>query len=371
MNKPTLSTIIFEVTQACNHGCLYCYNYWNHPAWKKPALNSPKDVRPLLAHVLEQIECHHVTLTGGEPLLRTDLPEIVSFLQKRFVDVTVISNGHLLTDDLATDLIHRGAGFFELPLLSWRRKVHDHLSGSAGAFDAALGALANIRFHGGRAVAVVVATRLNLPDLYDTIKLAFGFGASGVMLNRFNPGGRGAAQLDDLIPTVSEMKAGLAAAETAATDFGIPVSCSIPIQPCLIDTTEYRHLSFGFCAAGSDRAYYTLDTAGYVRPCNHSPTILGNVWEDDFANIINSPCLSDFTAAVPAFCTGCDWQPKCQGGCKAAAQVCYGSLQAEEPFLRRNLDCARPIRGTDASRTFVPRAMDLDSMETKETLLKP
>ncbi len=361
MTRPRLQTIILEVTPACNHACLHCYNYWNHPDPATPsALStaplplSPKeeggprgkersDVRPLLAHVLDQIDCTHVTLTGGEPLLRPDLPDIVSFLAERGARVNLISNGHLLTDELAAELIERGVGLFELPLLSFRREAHDALSGATGAFDAVLAALAHIRYHQGQAVAVFVATRHNIAHLHDTLKLAFAFGVRGVMLNRFNPGGRGAGNIEELLPTVEEMRAALEVAEAATQEFKLSVACSIPIQPCLIDNSAYPHLGFGFCAAGSSRAYYTLDTAGNVRPCNHTPTILGNAWDEPFAHIIAPARLAGFVAAVPAFCAPCALRNECQGGCKASAQVCYGSLEGEEPFLRLNRNRAKPL----------------------------
>lgn len=341
MDRPRLQTIIFEVTQACDHTCLYCYNYWNHPDWRGDTLNGGGDVRPLLAHVLDQVDCRHVTLTGGEPLLRADLPEVVSFLNDRGAAVTIISNGHRLDDARAADLIRRGVGLFELPLLSWRREVHDELSGCRGAFDAVLAAIANIRHHQGQVVTVFVATRRNLPDLYDTLKLAFAFGAGGVMLNRFNPGGRGAGHIADLLPSAAEMRQALAVAEAASQKFRLPVSCSIPLQPCLIDMAAYPHLGYGFCAAGSDRAYYTLDTAGYVRPCNHTPKVLGNVWQEPFGEITGPGRLADFVAAIPAYCAPCSRRDACQGGCKASAQVCYGNLCGEEPFLRMNKEGLR------------------------------
>jgi radical SAM protein with 4Fe4S-binding SPASM domain len=204
--------------------------------------------------------------------------------------------------------------------------------------------LLNIRYHGGRAVSVFVATRRNLADLHDTLKLAFAFGVQGVMLNRFNPGGRGAHHIDDLLPTVDEIRAALQVAEDATQGFRLPISCSIPIQPCLIDMSAYPHLGSGFCAAGSSRAYYTLDTAGNVRPCNHTPTILGNVWATSFVEIVDQTRLADFVAAMPAFCTACARRDECQGGCKASAQVCYGDIGLEEPFLRCNLERARLVR---------------------------
>ena len=39
----------------------------------------------------------------------------------------------------------------------------------------------------------------------------------------------------------------------------------------------------------------------------------------------------------------CSQRGTCQGGCKAAAQVCFGSLSAEEPFLRYNRVIANPL----------------------------
>lgn len=343
MGRVLLSTLIVEVTRACNHVCRYCYNFWTHPgaAGKPNPSERPGDLQPLLARVLEQVECTHVTLTGGEPLLRDDLPEVVSFLASRHLRMNLITNGHLLTEARVADLIRRGVTLFELPLLSFRREVHDALCGTRGAFDAVLNALTDIRIHRGQAVVAFVATRQNIADLYDTLKLAFAFGARGVMLNRFNPGGRGAVYLEELLPTLEQMTEALDMAEAAAGELGLPVSCSIPIQPCLIDLARYPHLTFGFCAAGSERAYYTLDTGGNVRPCNHTPTILGNVWRETFEEIVASEQLAEFVAARPAFCDPCERRDECQGGCKAAAQVCYGDLRAEEPFLRANRHRAR------------------------------
>ena len=194
-NKPHLQSLIFEVTQRCNHACLHCYNVWQGepppPAAHYPRgeLDTARALR-LLAKALDESDCHHVTLTGGEPLLRVDLPVLLGFLRERKVQVTIISNGRLLDEQNAGFLIGQGVGLFELPLLSHRREVHDQLCAAPGAWDAALAAMANIRLRRGQVVTAFVATRLNITHLYETIKLAFAFGARGVMLNRFNPGGR-------------------------------------------------------------------------------------------------------------------------------------------------------------------------------------
>ncbi|MHB0877907.1 MAG: radical SAM protein [Anaerolineae bacterium] len=343
MTRPRLSTLIFELTRRCNHTCAHCYNFWTHPGHKPSVAPAEGDLRPLLAQTLDQVDCGLVTLTGGEPLLRPDLPAIVTFLAERDKRINLISNGHLLSEGVVADLIARGVGMFELPLLSHRREVHDALSGAVGAFDAVLAALAHIRRHRGHAVTVFVATRHNVADLQDTLKLACAFGARGVMFNRLNPGGRGATAIEALLPSLPELRQALAMAEASTQTLGLPISCSIPIQPCLIDLAGYPHLGHGYCAAGSDRAYYTIDTGGDVRPCNHTPTVLGNVWQQTLGEMIASPALQCFTAALPAFCRDCSRRAECQGGCRAAAQVCYGDLAGEEPLLRANRSQARPL----------------------------
>lgn len=357
MGKPRLQTLILELTEACDHACLYCYNHWRHPdAGRGEAFarkNRESQQTPagrclspaqLLARVLDQVDCDHITLSGGEPLLCDELLPTVRFLADRHMRMNLITNGHRLTDALTAELIAGGVSLFDLPLLSHRREAHDALCGATGAWDAVLAALAHIRAHRGQAVTAFIATRRNIADLGDTLRLAFAFGVRGVQLNRFNPGGRGAGHVEELLPTVDELRTALQVAEVAAQELGLSISVSIAIQPCLIDPADFPHLGFGFCAAGTSRAYYTLDRAGNVRPCNHTTTVLGNVCEEPFEDIIAPDRLSEFVAAHPAFCEPCRLRDACQGGCKASAQVCYGDLRAEEPFLRANRDEAKIIR---------------------------
>jgi radical SAM protein with 4Fe4S-binding SPASM domain len=104
---------------------------------------------------------------------------------------------------------------------------------------------------------------------------------------------------------------------------------------CLFDTSGYQRLGFAFCAADTDRAYFTMDPLGNLRPCNHSPTILGNIGERSFAELATGTRMREFMAARPTFCAGCVREEFCLGGCKAAAEAeaCFGSLTAMDPFL--------------------------------------
>lgn len=75
---------------------------------------------------------------------------------------------------------------------------------------------------------------------------------------------------------------------------------------------------------------------GNVRVCNHSPVILGNIKHDRFTDLYyNHPYVHRFRETWPAECANCDSELKelCGGGCKAAAEQCYGTLERVDPFV--------------------------------------
>jgi radical SAM protein with 4Fe4S-binding SPASM domain len=337
-----VGTLLFEVTRRCDHDCLHCYNAWRNALpyppspWPGGELDTA-DTLAMLDKVLRECGTRDVTLTGGEPLLREDLPELVAFLHDRGCRITLISNGSRLDAAALARLPAAHIDVFELPLLSAEAGIHDRLSGRAGAFDRVTEAVADLKLADATVVTVFVATKLNLATFEETAALALALGADGLMFNRFNPGGHGGRNLTQLQPSVEALRAALDTAERFCVDHALPVACSIAMPPCLFDHARWPHLSFGYCAAGTADSYYALDPAGNLRPCNHSMVVLGNVRERPFWELTDSETLRDFVAARPRFCEGCAEVERCLGGCKAAAEVCTGDLWACDPFLAANL----------------------------------
>ena len=332
-SKRRQDSFVFEVTQRCNHDCPHCYNAWKNPVDYPPGQLPTDETLAMLGKLLDETDASLVSLTGGEPMLRDDIYEIVEFLAARGVAVNLITNGSLLGEQNIARLVPDKVGVFELPLLSAERDIHDHLSGRDGAFDDVTLAVANLKAASQRVVCVFVATKLNLSTWRDTAEMAVALGADGIMFNRFNPGGAGAKNVAALQASPGELADALAAANEIVEQYEFPISCSIAMPPCLFETERYPKLTFGFCAAGTERAYYTLDPLGNIRPCNHSTTILGNIRRTSFWELADSPLMRDFVSARPPFCDGCRIADECLGGCKAAAEVCCGDISACDPFL--------------------------------------
>ena len=345
----TQQSFVFELTQRCNHDCLHCYNAWKNPVEYPAGELGTEETVAMLGELIDETHCSLVSLSGGEPMLRPDVFEIVDFLCDRGVAVNLITNGSLLDERAIERLGPEKISVFELPLLSSERAVHDRLSGRAGAFDDVTMALADLKAAGQRVVCVFVATKLNLPTWRETAEVAIALGADGIMFNRFNPGGRGGENIELLQASPEELTAALDTAQGLSEEYELPISCSIAMPPCLFDHARYPKLGFGFCAAGTERAYYTVDPVGNVRPCNHSPTILGNVRESGFRALADLPAMADFMAARPSFCAGCRMEATCLGGCKAAAEACRGSAWECDPFLEAfGAQAVRPTSGPDA-----------------------
>lgn len=326
-------SIIFEVTPRCNLACKYCYNVWkvrpDYPQGEMPA----DDVKVMLGRLLGETCSRHLTFTGGEPLLREDLEEIAVFLRDNGVAMTMVTNGTLLTEERAQSLFEAGVSMFELPLLAAEPALHDDLAG-AEAFHSTVEAYANARLAGGRVAAVFVATAKNITQWPEVIKLALALGAEGLSFNRFNPGGQGVENIAELALTDKEqLREALHIANEAVDKYGLQIDVPLPTPPCVFSPKEFPNLQFVGCAAGTKNAYWTLDALGNLRPCNHSPTILGNVLEQSFGHIVASQKAKCWVGEVAEQCQGCKWLSQCRGGCKASAEVCYGSLKRTDPFV--------------------------------------
>lgn len=334
-------SLLYEVTARCNLKCAHCYNVWKDDvAYSVHELPTGR-AKELIRIAIRGSRCRQFAFTGGEPLLRDDLEELVSLAASLCDRVTLITNGTLLPEERIQRLIGAGVSLFELPLNSSDRATHDDMAGGIESFDKVTRAAADIRYHGGALAFVFVGTSRNIDGWKQALEMGMALGAQSFLFNRYNAGGECHGHPESLMPSLAQVRQGLEVAEQYAVKYGLGIGASIAIPPCLIDPKDFPHVGFGFCAAGTERAYYTIDPMGNVRPCNHSPTILGNLFETSLRDIAKTPNLQQFMKARPEFCAACAIENDCLGGCKAAAEVCYGSLTACDPFLELNKASAK------------------------------
>jgi radical SAM protein with 4Fe4S-binding SPASM domain len=325
---------IFELTRSCNHQCLYCYNVWKGENYGKTRRQiSLDEIKQSILKLQSETEVESIGISGGEPLLREDLPEILSFIREQGITPVIATNGTLLTKDkVATTM----PALYEVTLLSHRPEVHDALTGCKGSWKAAFEGILNIKEANGNFIIVFVATKLNFMDIQKTTEMAIALGAVGLMYNRMNLGAGNIKNADRLLPTQSMIQENLDTLEKIGEQYGLPIVVSVVLEPCVIDTRDYKNIQIGWCPLGGENSYFTIDPEGNVRICNHSPVILGNILQDRFSDIYyNNPHVIQFRNTLPKECINCshDLKDKCAGGCKAAAEQCYGTLDRVDPFV--------------------------------------
>jgi len=123
LTKGGLFNINLEVTKRCNARCNFC-DYWK----EKPTGELSDYVE-----VVRKLDPLSVSLTGGEPLLRADLPELIASLRRSFgfLFISLITNGSLLTRENGVALWK--AGLDELSIsLDYLDERHDEGRGIHG-----------------------------------------------------------------------------------------------------------------------------------------------------------------------------------------------------------------------------------------------
>jgi pyrroloquinoline quinone biosynthesis protein E len=332
-NRFPFRNLVVEVTEKCNNACLHCCNYWRGNGARAQDMLSRQEIREVVGKVLRDAPLIQVALSGGEPLLRADLPEICCDLVGMGLGTVVITNGVLLDGGRLRRFPADTA--FEITLFSADEHLHNQIAGRV-VFDRILENIVRLRRRGHRFVLVFVITRLNAQDTTRTIKLGVALGAEAVMMNRINLSKRTISSAKELVPTRAQLAESLGAAEALAAEYGIPIAVSVPIPPCVVDPREFPHLHFGWCPRGGENAYYTVGCTGLLRPCNHSSVILGDLRKERFAEAALNRKAREFWRPVPQECLECrhPLKEQCRGGCPAAADECYGSRLRVDPFVR-------------------------------------
>jgi MoaA/NifB/PqqE/SkfB family radical SAM enzyme len=129
--------VAWQVTYRCNFRCSFC-DYWTDKYPSDNELTPEQFARG--GDKLFEIGNMMISLAGGEPLLRKDLPDIVEALAKYHMPM-ITTNGWLVTEELARELWQRGLYGASVSIDFDDPQKHDQARGVKGAYDRAVAAL--------------------------------------------------------------------------------------------------------------------------------------------------------------------------------------------------------------------------------------
>ena len=246
-----------------------------------------------------------VTLTGGEPLLRDDISEIVNMSRLAGLKVALATNGTLLTEKAVGELVAGGLEHFDIGFT-------EPTSPTRLALTAAVRS-------GCTVTASICIHNNNYQRAGVLINIAAALGADAVAINRFVPTGRGRLHDHKLNLSNRNLLSALELADNAGRTAGIYIYTGIPVEPCIASKDMFPGITFSTCQCGESK--WAIDSRGNLRTCEQNREVLGNLLENSFAEITenNRKKIEKFRSWRPSdHCLTCNLSAPedCRGGCR-------------------------------------------------------
>jgi radical SAM protein with 4Fe4S-binding SPASM domain len=319
-----LAFVFLELTPACNNRCVGCCNVF--AARRTPAPLPAEEWEGLIARLAAHVKW--LKVSGGEPTLHPEFPEIVSFIHDLGFPFRLLTNGRWPEAERVLALLRPMAPTITL-LVSLHgpdAPSHEAFAGVPGSFAEAAANIRRAAEVGLRASTSTVLTRHNWNRVEEMVAFARSLGADHAVFNRYI--GRPLPALEatpaQVAQAVRRVEALIAAGE--------PVRWGTPVPLCASPRAT------GGCLAG--KAFATVDPWGNLRPCNHAPYVVGNVLAQPFDEVWRSPRMEAWRAMVPPECAGCAVDEICHGGCRAEAMLRPASSY---PLPRRPYRVGAPV----------------------------
>jgi len=323
------TTVTFELTNACNLRCKHCFSFAGERLGDELNIDEIKKVLREL-HNLGTME---IDFGGGEPLLRSDLFQVLNAAQSLDFEIVVLTNGTLLDDATAKKLAEFSIKHVQISL-DGLRNAHEHLRGT-GTFKPTIRAMKALRNEGIKFAVRTTATKESFRDIKKLADISVKFGAYKFGVVRFFPAGRGMAYKDDLMLNAEEMLSLHDMIKDINTNYGHKID--ITADPCgFFEGDIFKKLRESktiMCPCA--KTWCLIKPNGVVSPCEIATFYAGNVRKNEFSQIWkNASIFKLFREFNPDLlkgtCSVCHHKDVCGGYCRALAILHNGDLYAED-----------------------------------------
>lgn len=314
-----------QLTRACNQHCRHCFV--DTDAARSADELTVDDYRRLFAQ-LAALGCPSLALSGGEPLLRLDLPEILRALGDYGLDARLFTNGTLITPGVASVLAEAPLGSISVSLDGADAAAHDRVRGS-GSFERTSDGIRQLVAAGVRHVQLrVTVTAANADSLAPLAELARALGVQRVALMPFRLS-------RDLAPRARELAIDRAAyAQVVAGLVRRWPEDAPPLRSLIMDRADLTPYLPAFGCPGAHTTA-TLTPDGRLMACGFfDEATAWNVREHSLRDCwLAAPNMQPWrTLEAGGVCRVCPELARCRGGCRARALGAGGTLGDPDPW---------------------------------------
>lgn len=308
--------ISWNTTKECNLYCKHCYRS-SGPGQKQTDELSTREGKKLLDEIAKA-GFKIMIFSGGEPLMRDDIYELVEYAAGLGLRPVFGTNGTLITKEVANKLKEAGAMAMGISLDSMDPEVHDEFRQVEGAWEKAVRGIRNCLGINLPVQINTTITDINYDEFEEITDFAVELGVQAHHPFFLVPTGRGqeieknsvrAKRYHNMIDRILEKQ--------KEVDIELKPTCA----PQFMVAAEEKDMEMRFtrgCLAGTD--YCCILPDGKVHICPYLPVKVGNVREESFVEIWKNAEIFDELRAMDynGSCGSCQHIDIC-GGCRARA----------------------------------------------------
>ena len=348
--------LIAEITHRCPLQCAYCSNPLNLDR-PQGELTTREWMRVLdEATALGVLQFH---FSGGEPMARPDLVELVAHAAGLGLYTNLITSGVLLTDTAMAALLEAGIDHIQLSFQDAEPAPADRVAGYRRGHERKLAAARRIREAGLPLTANFVVHRQNVDRVEAMIALGEALCADRIEIAHVQYYGWALLNRAALLPSREQLDRCTSAVEAARRRLGGEPTIDYVVP-------DYYAARPKACMGGWGNRFINVSPLGKALPCHAAETLPGfefpSVREQSLADIWNaSEAFGRFRGVewMPQPCRSCERREIDWGGCRCQALAITGDAAATDPACAlspdHGLTRAAIEQVAGASEVFAPR----------------
>ncbi len=326
--------LLAELSYKCPLQCPYCSNPLDYA--KYPQELTTDEWKRVLAEA-RKMGAVQLGFSGGEPLTRPDLIELVAYARELGYYSNLITSGYGLSEQKIIELKQAGLDHIQVSIQASSQALSDHLAGTE-SYAHKQQVAQWVKKHGYPMVLCVVIHRQNIHQMADILAMADSLGADYLELANTQYYGWAHINRDALLPTREQF----AEAEQIAQAFKEKVAGRMKIYYVVPDYYEDRPKA---CMNGWGTTFLTIAPDGTALPCHSARELPGldcpNVKDFSVQQIWHESKAFNFfrgTEWMQEPCRSCDEKHKDFGGCRCQAFLFNGDAASTDPVCSKSAE---------------------------------
>ena len=305
---PVLSEI--ALTYRCQNRCTFCYASAPDRGQQVQEMTTAEVTR-ILDTIVDEARVPTVSFTGGEPTLRTDLPDLIAYAKSRKLRTNLITNGLRCSSEDYVESLAAGLDSAQVSLEAADPDIHDAVVGRPGAWQHTIRGIRTLKAAGVHVHTNTTINSLNRDHLLVLVDFLADMEQPYLSMNMVIRTGDAVGSMEIGYQEIGDLVLPL---KERANEHGMKFVWYSPVPLCLFNPVAHG-LGSQSCSAADGLLSIAPD--GSVLPCSSFEQGVGNLLHEPFGTIWNRRTARYWRRKefLPPGCQHCTLANLCCGAC--------------------------------------------------------